>query len=117
MTAIPDLKPPAASPFPAMTRQEGVAVPEAPRDLAALGIDRDVLAELALKTAHSVPRCNTKWVAGQMRLPVPLAEELLEGLANDYQLDVVGQEGPFNRRYSVSGRGHERARRLMSVSG
>jgi predicted ATPase with chaperone activity len=76
-----------------------------------------VLCDLALKTAHALPRCTTKWIAGQMHLPVSLVEELLEQMAKDHLLEVLGQEGPFNRRYTVSGRGHERALRLLNISG
>ena len=102
--------------FPSMIQVGDVSAPAAPVDLETTGVDRSVLCDLALKTAHSLPRCTTKWIAGQMHLPVPLAEELLEQMAKDHLLDVLGQEGPFNRRYTVSGRGHERALRLLDVS-
>jgi hypothetical protein len=104
------------TPVPPVVEQNGVPVPEAPTDLAGTGIERGILADLALKTAQALPRCTTKWVAGQMHLPVSLVEELLEQMARDHLLDVLGQEGPFNRRYAVSGRGNERALRLLSQS-
>jgi hypothetical protein len=103
--------------FPSMIQVGDVSAPAAPLDLEATGVERNVLCDLALKTAHALPRCTTKWIAGQMHLPVPLVEELLEQMAKDHLLDVLGQEGPFNRRYTISGRGHERALRLLNISG
>src|SRR5262249_14343813 len=79
--------------------------------------DRGFLADLALKTAHLLPQCSTKWVAGQMLLPLPLVEELLQQMARDHLLEVLGHEGPFNHRYGVAGRGHERAVRAASLCG
>jgi hypothetical protein len=103
--------------FPPMIQLGTVSAPAAPLDQNGTGVDRTVLCDLALKTAHTLPRCTTKWIAGQMHLPAPLVEELLEQMAKDHLLEVLGQEGPFNRRYTVSGRGHERVLRLLSVSG
>ncbi len=97
--------------------QHGLEVPEAPRDLQATGLDRGFLADLALKTAHALPQCTTKWVAEQMCLPLPLVEGLLEGMAREHLLEVLGQEGPFNRRYTASGKGHERAQRVRGSCG
>ena len=102
--------------FPHMMEDQGVLVPHAPSDVAATGIDSGYLAELALKIAHRVPQCSTKWVAEQMRLPMPVVEDLMMGMKQDHLVDVVGREGPFNHRFAVSARGHERALQSMSVS-
>jgi hypothetical protein len=103
--------------FPPMIQLGNVSAPAAPLDLDGTGVERTVLCDLALKTAHALPRCTTRWIAGQMHLSVPLVEELLEQMAKDHLLEVLGQEGPFNRRYTVSGRGHERVLRLLNISG
>ena len=116
MSAVPELPADRSANFPPMSQVDGVMAPDAPRDLEATSIERGVLCDLALKTAHTLPRCTTKWIAGQMHLPVSLVEELLEQMARDHLVEVLGQEGPFNRRYTVSGRGHERALRLLSTS-
>jgi hypothetical protein len=106
-----------SDPFPPMIQIGNVSAPAAPVDLDGTGLERTILSDLALKTAHTLPRCTTKWIAGQMHLPVPLVEELLEQMAKDHLLEVLGQEGPFNRRYTLSGRGHERVLRLLNLSG
>lgn len=108
---------PGPQPPSPLVRQNGLEVPEAPRDLPATGLDRGFLADLALKTAHALPQCNTRWVAEQMCLPVPLVESLLQDMAREHLLEVLGQEGPFNRRYSATRNGHDRALRARGVCG
>ena len=109
-------EPPDLRPFPHMTEMQGILVPEAPPDVDSTGIDRGFLSDLALKTARLVPQCSTKWVAGHMCLPIPLVEELLMGMKDDHLLDILGSAGPFNHRYSVSKRGHERAVDVLRVT-
>jgi hypothetical protein len=91
--------------------------PAAPLDVHDTGMDRGVLLDLALKTAYTVPQCNTEWVARQLHLPQPVAGELLEQMRTEHLLDVLGQAGPFGYRFAISQRGRERASRLLEVSG
>jgi hypothetical protein len=114
---MPEIELNGSTTFPTMIQIADVSAPEAPRDLEATGIERGILSDLALKIAHALPRCTTHWIAGQIHLPVPLVEELFEQMARDHLVEVLGQEGPFNHRYTVSVRGHERAQRLLKVSG
>ena len=116
MVAVVETEVKSSDAFPSMIALGNLSAPAAPVDLESTGVERTVLCDLALKTAHILPRCTTKWIAGQMRLPVPLVEELLEQMARDHLLDVLGQEGPFDRRYTTSGRGLERASRLLNTS-
>jgi hypothetical protein len=117
VNAVADQEPCPGPSSARLVTTDGVPAPEAPRDLAATGIEPTVLAELALKAAHLLPRCTTNWVAGQLHLPLPLTEQLLEQLTQQHLTEVLGQEGPFDRRYAVTARGHERAVRLLEVSG
>jgi hypothetical protein len=91
--------------------------PAAPVQVSDTGMDPAVLSDLALKAAYTVPQFNTEWAARRLHLPQPLTGELLEQLRTDHLLDVLGQAGPFGYRYAISGRGRERARRLMEISG
>jgi predicted ATPase with chaperone activity len=101
-----------------MIEQDGVLVPQAPTDIASTGIDHEILLDLALKLAHTAGHSTTQWIAGQMRMPVSLVEEeLLQPMTSDRLLEVLGQEGPFNRRYAVSLRGRERALQLLNMCG
>jgi hypothetical protein len=95
----------------------GALAPAAPMDLRATGLDPLVVSHLALKTAYAVPQFTTEWAARRMHLPQPVVGEVLEQLRTDSMLDVLGSSGPFGFRYSISGRGRDRAARLMEVSG
>jgi predicted ATPase with chaperone activity len=46
-----------------------------------------------------------------------LAGELLEQLRTEQLLEILGSSGPFGFRYAISGRGRERAARLLEISG
>jgi hypothetical protein len=116
MNVLLQSKLPALAPFPALTTVDGVSAPDAPRDLRASGLDPDVLSDLTIKAAHTAPRFTTKWMSDELRLPVPLTESILEQLARDHILDMLGQEGPFNHRYAISGRGRDRAVRLLETT-
>jgi hypothetical protein len=91
--------------------------PKAPTDPRDTGISPAVLRDLALKTAYTVPQFTTEWAARQLRLPQALVSELLEEMRTDHLLEILGSSGPFGYRYAISGRGRERAARLLEISG
>jgi hypothetical protein len=91
--------------------------PEAPTDPRNAGVSPAVLRDLALKAAYTVSQFTTEWVARELCLTQVLTGELLEHLRTEQLLDILGSSGPFGFRYSISGRGRERASRLMEVSG
>lgn len=95
----------------------GELVPKAPTDPGDAGISPVTLRDLALKAAYTVPQFTTEWAARQLCLPQVLVGELLEQMNNDHLLDILGTSGPFGFRYAISGRGRERAARLLEVSG
>ncbi len=103
--------------LPRLIEQQGIICPEAPPDVYATGVTASILSDLALKAAFTVPQCTTEWVSGQLHLPLPLIEDLLQRMKNDQLLEILGQLGPFNHRYAITDRGRERARRLLEISG
>jgi hypothetical protein len=103
--------------LPRLTVANGAWAPQAPADLPSTGIDPAFLADLALKTGWTVPNFSTEWAARRLLLPLHLVEELLEGLRQDRLVEVLGQSGPFSRRYAVTQRGRERGARLLEISG
>lgn len=103
--------------LPRMIEQGGVICPEAPPDVYATGVPAGTLADLLLKAAFTVPQFTSEWAAGQTHLPMPLVEDLCQRMKADHLLDVLGQLGPFNCRYSITDKGRERARRLMEICG
>ena len=88
--------------------------PTGPRDT---GVSPAVLRDLALKTAYTVPQFTTEWAARQLCLTQALVGEMLEQMRTDQLLEILGSSGPFGFRYAISGRGRERAARLLEISG
>ena len=103
--------------LPPLVALGGELVPRAPTDFREAGISTATLLDLALKAAYSVSQFTTESAARQLCLPQALVGELLDQMRNDLLLDVLGSAGPFGFRYAISGRGRERAARLMEVSG
>lgn len=102
---------------PAMIAIGEELAPAAPKDLRSTGLDPMVVSNLALKTAYTVPQFTTEWAARRLHLPQAVVGEVLEQLRSDSMLDILGASGPFGFRYAISGRGRERAARLMEISG
>src|SRR5438045_3846389 len=103
--------------LPRMIETEAGLAPEAPGSVEATGIERSMLLDLALRTAHVSANLTTDSAAQQLHLPRVIADSLLEQLRADLLLEVLSKEGPFGYRYAISQRGRERAQRLMEVSG
>ena len=95
----------------------GSHAPAAPTTIEQTGVDADVLANLVLKHAFTVPRFTTKWMAERICLPQYIVSELLDGLRVDNLLNVLGQVSPYNYQFEITNRGRERAQRLLEVSG
>ena len=94
----------------------GAAPPSPPQSIKETDVEREVLENLLLKLAISVTRLTSESAARKLCLPLPIVAELLEELRSEQLLDMLGQAGPFNFRFAITGRGRERARRAMEVS-
>src|SRR5437660_612451 len=103
--------------MPRLMESDRVSAPAAPAKLADFDVDAHILSDLALKLAYTVPSFNTEWLARRLHLPQAVANEVLEQQRTDHLLDVLGQAGPFGYRYAISGRGRDRATRLLEISG
>jgi len=100
-----------------ITEVDGALVPGSPADLDATGIDSEVLGDLALKLASTVPSFTTEWACQQLHLPLSLLEDLFWNLKQAQYVEVRGQSGPLSYRYAITQRGMEQVRRLLDVSG
>jgi hypothetical protein len=100
---------------PGSASPNGGFVSTAPKDLRSTGLDPAVVSLLALKTAYTVLQFTTEWTR-RLHLPQPVGGEVLEQLRSDSLLDILGSSGPFGFRYSILGRGRERATRLLQIS-
>ncbi len=103
--------------LPPLLPYDGESVPKAPTDQRDAGISPATLRDLALKAAYSVLQFTTEWAARQLCLPQGVVAELLEQMRAEQLLETLGSSGPFGFRYAISGRGRERAARLLEVSG
>lgn len=103
--------------LPPLVKLEDGFAPKAPVQLKQLGVDPNIVSDLALKLAYTVPQFSTEWAAQRLMLSPILLGEILERQRVDQLLEVLGSSGPFGYRYAISHRGRERAARLLEVSG
>ena len=93
----------------------GKLVPQTPQNVAETGVSREMLLGLTLKLANTVPQFTTAWMSDQLRLSVPVVNELLDELVDGALLEGLGARGFLNFRYRILGMGHERAVGLARV--
>ena len=91
--------PPLSDPAAAGAEPGFVTTPPVPLTIADTGVDGDLLRNLALKLAFTVPGFTSDWAARKLRLPLRLTGELLEQLRRDQSLDMLAEVGPFNYRF------------------
>lgn len=103
--------------LPRLTETGPGAAPRAPTHLSEIGMDPQVLADLILKAAYSVPQFDNEWMARRVHLPQQLVAEILEKQRAEQLLEVLGASGLLGYRYTVAQRGRERAQRLLELSG
>jgi predicted ATPase with chaperone activity len=94
-----------------------VAAPIAPEQLEQMGVEPQVLSDLVLRLAYTVPSFSSKWAAEQTCLPMNIVEELCWKLKQDRLLEVLGQDGPLSYNYAATQRGRELATHLMEFCG
>ena len=92
-------------------------VPEAPTSVAACGYDPDTLAALVLKTAYTMGKFTTAELARRTCLASGVVSDLLDQHRKDKLVEILGEAGHLDYRYVITGLGHERAQRLLDVSG
>ncbi len=101
--------------LPPLHRIGNLIAPTAPQDIASAGLGERVLTDLALKLAYTVARINTEWVAQQLHLSLPLADEVLYQLGAEGLIQETLRTGPGKSHYSITPQGRETAERLMDV--
>jgi hypothetical protein len=101
--------------LPSLHRIGDIIAPTAPQDLPSTGLGERVLTDLALKLAYTVARFNTEWVAKQLHLSLPLADEVLYHLGAEGLIQETLRSGPGKSHYTITPQGRETAERLMDV--
>jgi hypothetical protein len=101
--------------LPPLHRSGDLIVPTEPQDIASAGLGERVLTDLALKLSYTVARLSTEWVAQQLHISLPLADEILYYLGAEGLIQETLKTGPGRSHYSITNQGRETAERLMEV--
>ncbi|HJT78941.1 MAG TPA: hypothetical protein VJ739_17220 [Gemmataceae bacterium] len=109
---------PAKNPhLPPMVRVGDLVAPKAPQDMAAAKVEEGALTDLAVKLGYTAARFSTEWVAKQLHLSLPLADEILVQLCRDGLAEEVLQTAAGRSHYRITQRGREHGARLLEVCG
>jgi Mg-chelatase subunit ChlI len=103
--------------MPLLGKLGELIVPRSPATIEETGLDRTLLYDLALKTAHSVAAFTTEWAADQMRLPLHIVADLYTYLQQQQLIEILGQTDQLTYRYAISDRGRDWCKRLLEISG
>ena len=107
---------PTKDPFlPRLHRLGDLVVPSAPQDVAGAGLEEGALSDLTLRFAYGAARFSTNSVAMQLRLSIPLVDEVLRQLAIDGMVEELWQSGKASSQYRITPAGRELAARLLEV--
>lgn len=98
---------------PAYTTIQAPPAPSAPRDLAATGIRRSLLEELALKVIDVEGEILLRDLAVRLGLAPPLVDELFQRLRKAQMIEVTGMVAG-QHRVAVVGAGRARAQDLLA---
>ncbi len=92
-------------------------VPAIPMRVEDTQLDFGFLADLALKTVYADANCTTERAAEKLKLPMKVAEELLQHLYREKFVEIRGLVSFGNNRYGMLDRGWQRAQRLLDMNG
>src|SRR6266496_3307032 len=101
--------------LPRLHRLGDLIVPSAPQEIAAAALDDGTLTELTLRLGYGAARFSTQSAAQQLRLPVPLVDEILHQLAMEGLVEELWQSGKASSKYKITPNGRELAARLLEV--
>jgi predicted ATPase with chaperone activity len=91
--------------------------PKMPQTIEETGLAHGYLADLVLKAAYTDTNCTSERISDKIKLPMGIAETLLQHLYHEKFVEIREGISFGNHRYSLLNRGWERAQHLLSVSG
>jgi len=91
-------------------------VPPAPASVAATGLAHGFLAELLCKIFFHAGRQRLQDLAGRIKLPVSLVEELVDFLRRERMCEVTSTSTALQRHYALTDLGRERAQDYLNQS-
>ncbi len=87
--------------------------PIMPETISDTRLEFGFLADLTLKAVYSDSDCTSERVSEKIRLPLGVAEPLLQHLYKEKFIDIRERKGLQSNRYGMLDRGWERAHRLL----
>jgi hypothetical protein len=103
--------------LPRLHRVGDMVVPTAPQDIASCGLEEGDLNELVIRLAYGVARFSTTWVCQQLRLTLPVVQEVMRELAVEGLVEELWQSGQSSSQYRITPAGRELAVRYLEVCG
>jgi hypothetical protein len=91
--------------------------PVKPANIEQTGLEFNFLADLVLKLVYADANCTTERVSQRIKLPMSIADPLLQHLYRERLVEIRGQIERQNYRYAMLDRGWERVGRLLEISG
>lgn len=91
--------------------------PKMPELVEDTGLDFGFLADLTLKAVYADTNCTSERIADKIKLPMGIAETLLQYLYRERLIEIRERTQFQNNRYAMLDRGWERAQKLLGVSG
>jgi len=91
--------------------------PAMPETVEETGLDFGFLADLALKAAYADTNCTSERVADKLKLPMGVAETVLQHLYHERLIEIRERTQFQSNRYGMLDRGWERAQKLLGISG
>ena len=91
--------------------------PRPPQDIAATGLEANVLVGLLVRWGLMETRFTTEEVAQKLHLSVTLARQVLEKACFDGSMEQLYQTGEGTYRYRITEEGRQQAARLFEICG
>ncbi len=103
--------------LPAMHKVGDLIAPTAPQEIAASGMDEEVLTGLVVKLGSIVSRFTTEWVSKRLHLSPDLTSEILGKLCHTGSLQQTLKSSQTSAHYKITEGGLQHASRLMDLCG
>jgi predicted ATPase with chaperone activity len=103
--------------LPVLHRVGDLIAPKPPSDIAATGLEINVLVGLLVKWGLMETRFTTEEVAHKLHLSGSLARQVLEKACFDGSIEQLYQTGEGTYRYRITDEGRQHAARFLEISG
>ena len=103
--------------LPPLHRVGNLIAPKAPQEIAAMGLEGHVLADLMVKWGFTETRFNTELAAERLHLSPAVARQVLERVCIDGTVEQLWQTGDGGHQYRITQEGRAHASRSLEICG